>query len=227
MPVENPIDALSNPSEWAGLPVSITARAVEDCTVDLHPDELSLASRFGAKRSNTFSSGRKCARDLLINLGQPAVPLPRADDGSIVWPQGFMGSVSHTDHWAVAAVARKGPGTAKALGIDLEPRQVLSSRLLSKIATEAEQLALEKEKDWQGIALFSLKESLYKCLRPSFGKFIRFHDVELSGLDTPQPSIKFCSQELISHCDSKDLELRLLITAEHVFSMVWWRAESV
>ncbi|MFK8076658.1 MAG: 4'-phosphopantetheinyl transferase [Granulosicoccus sp.] len=218
---------MSNPLEWAGLPVSITARAVEDCTVDLHPDELSLASRFSAKRSNTFSSGRRCARDLLISLGQPAVPLPRAEDGSIIWPEGFMGSVSHTDHWAVAAVARKESGLAKALGIDLEPRQVLSSRLLSKIATESERLTFQNEQDWQGIALFSLKESLYKCLRPSFGKFIRFHDVELSGFDTLQPTVKFCSQDLINHCDSNDLELRLSITAEHVFSMVWWRAEPV
>lgn len=227
MPAGNPIDQLSNPEQWAGLAVSITARAVEDYTVALHPEELTVASRFGTKRSNTFSSGRKCARDLLTSLGQPAVALPRAEDGSIIWPEGFMGSVSHTDHWAVAAVVREAPGSAKALGIDLEPRQVLSPRLLSKIATETEQQAIQEEKDWHGIALFSLKESLYKCLRPSFGKFIRFHDVELYGLDTLQPSVKFNSQDLTKHCDAKDLELRLSITAEHVFSLVWWRAEAI
>lgn len=223
----NPLDDLLCPEQWAGTPVFVTAQAVEDCSASLHPDELGYMSRFGVKRRNTFSSGRACARNVLSDLGQAFVPLPRAEDGSIVWPAGFIGSVSHTDYWAVAAVARSASSAAKAMGIDLEPRKVLNPKLLAKIATPSEVQAIQDDEDWQSIALFSLKESLYKCLRPSYGRFISFHDVEMSELSSLRPKVTFCCEELASYCDPQELELRLLITADHVFSMVWWRSESL
>lgn len=222
---KSPIAALGCPADWAGMPVSIASRPVEECSDSLHTHELSIIQRFGPLRRNTFSSGRRCARDLLNGLGGPSEALLRAQDGSVMWPAGYMGSISHTDEWAVAAVAVESSGVARALGIDLEPRKVLLPKLLAKIATPGEIAAMQARKDWQSIAIFSLKESLYKCLRPSFGEFIRFHDVEICALDSSRPTVRFCADELANHCDPQELELRLLITADHVFSMVWWRVQ--
>ena len=129
---------------------------------------------------------------------------------------GTIGSISHTDEWAIA-VAASGDQGIVSLGIDLEVIERLNSPVLKTIATddERDRLAQENVQDWQSAALFSIKESLYKCLRPHHGAFIGFRDVELlipteplkgvsddvDGLEMYQPSIRFLSEALIAQFD--------------------------
>ena len=176
-------------------------------------------------RRNTFSTGRHCARELLKTLGQPPIGLLRNDDGSIVWPDGFIGSVSHTNDWAVAGVAVQGLSDAKSLGIDLESVRPIGQAVLKHISSEKERENLGKStlQAWHATALFGLKESVYKCLRPSFGTFIRFHDVEITEIASGRPRLTIVSPSLSEHCASSEITLRLAVTPSHVFSLAWRR----
>lgn len=226
----SPLAQLDCPTQWAGTPMVLSCQAVKDHSPNLYPEELALLDRCAARRVNTFSTGRRCAHTVLQEMGVAPAPLLRNPDGSVVWPTGVIGSVSHTDDWAVAVGAEsgQGPGSAKAMGVDLELITELSPKVLAMVATpsERDEITGDGQQPWQATALFSLKESLYKCLRPSFGQFIHFHDVQISLTGTAYPTVSIRNEALAVHCESKDLELRLSVTLDHVFSMVWWRYSS-
>lgn len=203
----------------------LACRGVNDNVDTLYPEELSCIGKAGERRRNTFSTGRLCARAALAEAGLPPSGLPRNSDGSIQWPDGVMGSVSHTNDWAVAAVAIESMSEAACLGIDLERIQPLEEGVMKLIAsaTEKAELAEAGSQHWHATALFSLKESIYKCLRPSYGRFIEFLDVEISDLAGGRPHVSFTIDSLREHCDPSDLELRMAVTPEHVFSLAWLR----
>jgi 4'-phosphopantetheinyl transferase EntD len=93
-----------------------------------------------------------------------------------------IGSLTHTDQFCAVVVTRA-PGY-RALGIDAEAEQRLDPPLFERVLTarELEGLAQLSEGERRRIAtlLFSAKEAFYKCQFPLTGKFLGFHDVELS-----------------------------------------------
>ncbi len=131
-------------------------------------------------RIEQFTAGRVCSRIALGRFGVAATtPIPRGEDRAPVWPPGFVGSISHTDIWCAAAVARV--EDVRSIGIDLEPATPLKESLWRRVCTP-------KERDWlhelptPGLTskiLFSAKESVYKCQYPITTKFLGFHAVEL------------------------------------------------
>ena len=74
------------------------------------------------------------------------------------------------------------------------------------------------------MALFSIKESLYKCLARDFGQFIDFQDVEITNLAAGRPMLHLRRAELARRYPAEQLELRLAVTPWHVFSLAWLRA---
>ena len=106
-------------------------------------------------------------------------PVLRGEDRAPIWPPGFVGTISHTDTWCAAAVARA--EDVRSIGIDLEPATPLKEALWRRVCTP-------KERDWlhdlsapgvTGKILFSAKESVYKCQYPITNKFLGFHAVEV------------------------------------------------
>ena len=147
----------------------------------LYPEETVAIARAAAKRSREFAAGRASARLALERLGEAPAAIPIGVDRAPRWPEGIVGSISHSDRYAVAAVAyRRDVG---GLGIDVESSAPLAARLCAKILSDDEtrRLASLPGRDplvWAKIA-FSAKESLYKCYRPIAGSFLAFHDVDL------------------------------------------------
>jgi len=168
--------------------------------------------------------------------------LLRQADGSVAWPAGSVGSISHTNDWAVAAVCKPDQPHAS-VGIDVERIDRVDKDVLRLIATEQERVALEHTIDrrWGRVALFSIKESLYKCLRPIYGEFIKFKDVQvfdlsatpetkiehkppIEGLEIYSPSVKLLLPELAQCCDETRIQVRLAILPKHVLSFVTYQA---
>src|SRR5438876_11927142 len=48
-------------------------------------------------RQSIFDMGRACAAELLAELGSRETSVAMAADRSPVWPQGYVGSITHTD----------------------------------------------------------------------------------------------------------------------------------
>ncbi len=220
----------------------VCALPVEDFTSQLTPHELQLVANAVAVRQHTFSTGRQCARLALsqagINLPNDTRGLLRQEDGSVLWPENVIGSISHTNDWAIAVVMKAGE-RYQSVGIDIEKIDRVEPSVLKLIATEKEREYLDNEHTlrWGRVALFSIKESLYKCLRPIYGKFIRFKDVQLSELERPlqsnssskqalnapalySPMVSLLLPELKACCQEQRIEIRLAILDSHVVSFV-------
>lgn len=142
--------------------------------------EAELVDGAAQTRIEQFTAGRVCSRAALGRLGVAATtPILRGEDRAPIWPTGFIGSISHTDTWCAAAVART--EELRSLGIDLESSTPLKETLLKRVCTP-------KERGWlrtlpapgvTGKILFSAKEAVYKCQYPLSKQFLGFHAVEI------------------------------------------------
>jgi len=237
-------------NQWSeilvGQGVCFCFKPVADHTATLTPAEQDVVASSVAIRKNTYSSGRYCAKSALQSLGvkrdEYATGLLRQSDGSVGWPHGTIGSISHTNDWAVAAVAKANIEFAS-IGIDVEQIDRVENDVLRLIATDQERevVKLATGLPWARVAIFSIKESLYKCLRPIYGEFIRFKDVELSSLDSTaslsanpninthgvrfySPSVQLLLPELCACCDQSRINIRLAVLSTHVISFVSYSA---
>jgi len=146
----------------------------------LYSEEEAAVEHAVERRRSEFRAGRDCARRALRHLGCENRALPARSDRTVMWPEGVVGSITHTDDYAAAVVARvrHWPG----LGIDAESRYRAGRELWPLIASE-------DEIEWFGAAgdtrlaidratlLFSAKESFYKAQYCITAKWVDFDEV--------------------------------------------------
>jgi enterobactin synthetase component D len=141
-----------------------------------------------APRQWQFRAGRFCAFEALRLLEPHRVipSIPRSESGAPVWPDGITGSITHTEGFVSAAVART--SDLRAVGIDSEP--IMSAeradRVSSVIASPCELAHVTRAGySWlEAMTLvFSAKEAIFKCLRVRVPRFIDFHDLEIIDCD--------------------------------------------
>ena len=104
------------------------------------------------------------------------------DDRAPLWPSGVVGSISHTDVYRVAAVAKSPP--YRSLGVDAEPDVPLEESLWPEICTARELNWLTRQPEpVRGLlchVLFVLKECVYKYQSPITKTLLDFQDVEVT-----------------------------------------------
>jgi enterobactin synthetase component D len=152
----------------------------------LHPEEELLVSpRAVAKRRGEFLLGRAAAHGAIRSLlGDSPHPVRKGTSGEPLWPEGLVGSITHSGDTAAAAVGRR--REAEGIGIDLEAlSKRVSFNISRKVCTEHELrwvLGTEDpgEKNLRLRMLFSAKESVYKALFPAGRVFLGFQDAELA-----------------------------------------------
>ncbi|CAD5296193.1 Enterobactin synthetase component D [Bosea sp. 62] len=143
------------------------------------PDRIARAA---PRRRAEWLAGRCCASEALRLLtGQGTCP-GMAPDRSPVWPEGTLGSISHSGDVAVAIAAH----TGSCLGIGIDIERIMDGQAASEIAPEAltpwecRHLA----NDPFSITLaFSAKESLFKALHPLLRRPMSFRASELIAWD--------------------------------------------
>lgn len=143
------------------------------------PEEEPLIARSVPKRRNEFITVRACARTALAELGVAPVPILKGDKGQPRWPDGVVGSLTHTAGYRGAVVARD--GAVRSVGIDAEPHDVLPGGVLDAISLPAERdeiAALPAELHWDRI-LFCAKEATYKTWFPLTQRWLGFEDAHI------------------------------------------------
>lgn len=122
-------------------------------------------------------------------------------DRSPLWPAGFVGSITHSQDIAFAAVARV--EQAQSLGLDVErlmPRET-ALELAPIVASPAEYARLLRA-PWDHplltTALFSAKETIFKCLYPIIRRPFDFSDVVIESLDRKDGSFTFSLSRAIA-----------------------------
>lgn len=143
-----------------------------------------LPSTVVPKRRSEFYSGRWCASTAIKELfGYFDMPSVNADR-SPFWPKGVIGSISHTDEWALALVGDC--SEVARIGIDLESISAVSEvdNVQQVIATNNEQLMfeLDKRQDLQTL-IFSAKETLFKALYPKVQQYFDYLDAEVLDMN--------------------------------------------
>jgi enterobactin synthetase component D len=138
-------------------------------------------SRAVTKRQVEFVAGRVCAARAMRRLRGECHPVAIRPDRTPDWPEGLVGSISHTDGLALAGVAEARHW--RSLGLDVE--QEMSMELLAEVGSmvldEAEWR--HRPAGWRETAFatlaFSAKEALYKALYPLTGRMMEFRDARL------------------------------------------------
>jgi 4'-phosphopantetheinyl transferase EntD len=130
-----------------------------------------------AKRRREFAAGRVYARAALGALGCPPQAIPVAADRQAIWPDGYVGSISHTDRLSAVIVGRG--ETYAGLGIDLEHDAPLKDDLRDMICRPEERSgAVLDALGADGAKLvFVAKEAVFKAYYPATRAFLEFHDV--------------------------------------------------
>jgi enterobactin synthetase component D len=151
---------------------------------DLLPGEREAVAAACDSRQREFATGRWCARRLLAEMGVVAKEIKRGKNNEAVWPEGICGSITHTKGACCVIAAFK--TRYRSVGIDIEK----TTRVISE---PARRLFLNKEEiDWISslpavspdvyLAIFSIKESVYKMLSPLVKKVIGFSAVSVQPL---------------------------------------------
>lgn len=150
------------------------------------PEEEPLIAKSVPKRRNEFITVRHCARVALGELGLPPVPILKGEKGEPCWPDGVVGSLTHSTGYRGAVVGRT--GVVRSVGIDAEPHDVLPDGVLNVISLPEERhelAALPAGLHWDRI-LFCAKEATYKAWFPLTKRWLGFEDAHIVfDLDPP------------------------------------------
>lgn len=198
--------------------------------VDLVGDEALSVAHAVPRRRLEFATGRDCARRAMAALGHAKAPLPQGQDRMPIWPADLVGSITHTDAWAAAAVARRGEGFV-AIGIDLEPAEELAADLWASICTPQEQVRLTAIRGiTPGLAarlVFCMKEAAFKCQYPLSGAMLEFSDLAIN-VDGEAGTFAATYQKAAPPFHAYDrLAGRFAISAGHIASAVVVTSEHV
>ena len=142
------------------------------------------------KRQAEFFFGRLAARSALNDLGaSSAVEIGIGPSREPVWPDGIVGSITHSGRYAAALAMPTHP--FRGVGIDIEtvigPRT--RNALLACVVNGDEATLLQKQArtDWPADALltavFSAKESLFKAAFGVVGRYFDFSAARCDGWD--------------------------------------------
>jgi 4'-phosphopantetheinyl transferase EntD len=187
--------------------------------------ETKLAQKMAEKRYNEFIHGRHCARLALAQLGIAPGPIDKGASREPLWPETISGSISHTLHYAAAAVAPRSAYVG--IGLDMESAIPLEEKLFTAICRKEELLEFSRLKLTAEAAgeraklLFSIKESIYKCLWPTVRQFIDFTEMQVKLADDgfsyqAIPHTTKASRELLSQ-----LQGRYRYDGELILSSAW------
>jgi 4'-phosphopantetheinyl transferase EntD len=145
--------------------------------------EAAAVAGAGERRRAEFGAGRHCAHRALRRLGWPEAEMAigRRDDGAPAWPAGVVGSITHTDRYAAAAVARR--TELAAIGVDAEPAEPLPAGV-AELVCSPDELAwacnrAPTEAPWDRL-LFSAKESAAKAWVGLYGRLPDLSEVRVA-----------------------------------------------
>jgi enterobactin synthetase component D len=178
---------------------SLHLNAAEMAEVETHfagiPQPASIANA-SPRRRFEYLAGRYCARQALRTCTPELAnaEISRGMGREPVWPPGIVGSISHTNNLAWAAVAQS--CHARSIGLDVEV--VLTTKVANGIvdivASRDEITRLQGMTGWSVARLvtlvFSAKETVFKCLYPEVGRSFEFRDLLLTAIDNETGSFQ-------------------------------------
>ena len=136
------------------------------------------------KRKSRYLAGRYLARLGLKTLDATAFDVRTGSNGEPIWPNGFVGSISHSGNSTVCAIV---DDPSYLVGIDIEEivSQEMYHKIIHQITNREERALLSRwtDKATMLTAIFSGKESLFKALFEPAQRIFGFRAVQLINWD--------------------------------------------
>lgn len=166
------------------LPPLLSVRAVLAEQTHLSAEEAVCIMHCHERRIQDFAAGRLCARRVLEQLGVRGFSLLPGPDRDPRWPEGLVGSITHTEGYSAAVV---GPRERFAsLGIDCERIDEVQPSLWREICCpqELHELLLTAPHERRRVAAltFVAKEAFYKCQFPLTRERLGFDALRIQRL---------------------------------------------
>jgi len=145
-----------------------------------------LLDKAVVKRKSEFVAGRYLSRRALMSLGASNVSVGIGINREPLWPNSFIGSISHSEGVAICAVSHQ--DDSKRIGIDVEDFfNVKTARdIVSTVLIDAEYELVGTNTNLNPVILtliFSAKESLFKALYPEVGHYFDFDAAEIKEIN--------------------------------------------
>ncbi len=193
----------------------------KDAAADLAPAEAALGREAAPSRLDDLRRGRTAARRALRTLGASETTVLREPNGAPVFPEGFVGSISHTAGRALAAIGRT--EQVGGLGVDVEKIEPGVQEDLADLFPLAECQAFATcfglSEEASAIARFSLSESVYKAASVYLRRWIDFDECRFHPERNRRIAIGACSPDLAAVLDGAGCKLET--DGSYVLSAVW------
>lgn len=205
--------------------IAFCCEKISSCEGDIYEEESRFIRNAVSKRKLEYRAGRVCARAALAKINYPACSIPTGKNRSPIWPSEISGSISHDGDYSIASVALRNDITH--IGVDLVVRQWLDSDLAKLICSKEEIMSVSKILDYGHeidplLLIFSVKESVYKCLYPIVQEIFDFKDVYV-GFDSQGNNLDI---RMLNTCLPSNSKLMSTFCAvgKYVMTLVWINA---
>jgi enterobactin synthetase component D len=143
---------------------------------------------FAKKRQIEFLSARKLLQELLRQYDLSDFKLLNSEDRAPIWPDGFVGSISHSGHYVIVLLSQD----HRALGVDIEAIMSLdrANKLRDQFVSEEEMNLCQMDTNIFTTLVFSAKESLFKLVYPLCKKYFGFKVATLMNYSSHTFQIK-------------------------------------
>ncbi|GGO83333.1 hypothetical protein GCM10011348_26850 [Marinobacterium nitratireducens] len=189
----------------------------------LFESERKLVKNCVAQRRREFATGRHCARLAMSRLIVERHPILKDPSGAPLWPEGMVGSISHTRGLVVAVVAER--CKMRAVGVDVEYRKrPFPVDVLEYICVPEERSWLKslpsEAMELSAFILFSAKESFYKACYGLSGFSPDFKEVRIE-IDIGKGIFNVFLSKPITVSQSFPTTGWFGYSQDHVFTAVW------
>jgi len=189
---------------------------IDNYLSQLNSDEFEIVRKASDKRKYEFSTGRWCAKQLLPQHVQNKTSILSGEHHEPVWPKTIVGSISHCKKLCGAVIADD--REIKSIGFDVETRKELKNNIARVVCTEPEKKWLKTQTsfpyDILVLLLFSLKESVYKCVYQNQKIKLSFKDcIIYPEFENNTAKIQFTGKDV-----KRNIELRFKLTDGYIFS---------
>lgn len=154
-------------------------------------EKIFIKKEWSKIRLKTYILGRCAAHRALQILQKEIVPILKGKDGEPIWPFDLVGSISHKETIAVAAVGKK--NRYKGIGIDIEDQtMILSKKEYSLFCTPKEMECIDKKKI-SPIDIFSRKEAILKAYYTAYSKLCNWIDIDTINVSKGLNVTRMCT----------------------------------
>ena len=180
------------------------------------------------KRQREFAAGRACAA-VLLNRWNVTEEVSVAKDRSPIWPNGFVGSISHSDRWVWAVVAKSEDRPTIGIDTEIVVSPETCDMLDNDIVTSSERSVIESLGLSPQVAFtlaFSAKEAFYKCWYPITKTFFEFKQVAIQSCTAETIRIASLDSNPNFHTSPAWLDVHYLATDSDVFTATWMEQQA-